>query len=103
MKLDSELRTLLYLKKSLDEDVPSKKTLIILKLIMASLVMVCVLTFMATSSGFLSPLFAIPLAAVCGLFCGHISYYLRSAEIWPYYSRHINRASVEKRLNEIQP
>ena len=59
MKLDSELRTLLYLKKSLDEDVPSKKTLIILKLIMASLVMVCVLAFMATSSGFLSPLFAI--------------------------------------------
>lgn len=102
MKLDSELRTLLYLEKSLEKDFPSRKTLVVLKAIMAALVMICVVSFVFATSGKLYVSVAIPLVAVCGLFVGYISYYIRSTEIWPHYRPHISKASVEKRINEIK-
>ena len=102
MKLDSELRTLLYLEKSLEKDFPSSKTLVILKVVMATLIMTCVLTFIFSTLGKIPAAVAIPLVSVCGVFVGYISYYIRSVEIWPYYLPHIDKASVEKRINEIK-
>lgn len=101
MKLDSELRTLLYLRKSLENDFPSDRSLLVLKIVMATLIMVCVITFMFAISGKLSAAIAVPLAAVSGLFVGYISYYIRSIEIWPHYRPHISKTSVEDRINEI--
>ena len=101
MNFDSELRTLLYLQKSLEKDFPTRKTLIVLKLVMAILIMICVVSFVLATSGRFSVSIAIPLVAVSGLFSGYISYYIRSVEIWPYYRPHLSKASIEQRINEI--
>ena len=102
MKLDSELRTLLYLQKTLGSEFKADKTLIVLKLVMAALILICVVAFVLASSGKLSVQIAIPLAAICGLFVGYISYYIRSIEIWPHYQPHVSEASVKKRINELE-
>lgn len=102
MKPNSELRTLLFLEKSLKENASSGKTLLVLKLIMAVLIMVCVLVFMFATSGGVSPKIAIPLVGVCGVIVGHMSYYIHSIELWPHYKKQIDKASVEKRLNELR-
>lgn len=101
MKLDSELRTLLYLEKSLKNDFSLSKTLTALKLIMATLIMVCVVSLIFVVSDKLSALITIPLVAVCGLFISYISYYIHSVEIWPHYVPLISKESIRKRINEI--
>ena len=91
-----------YKAKSIEKDFPSSKTLVVLKIIMAVLIMICVVTFVFATAGKLYVSVAIPLASVCGVFVGYISYYIRSIEIWPHYRPHISKASVEKRINEIK-
>ena len=102
MKLDSELRTLLYLQKILESNSKVGKTLLVLKAVMAALILICIVAFVFASSGKLSVEIAIPLSAICGLLVGYISYYIRSIEIWPHYRPHVSKASVTKRINELE-
>lgn len=102
MTLYPELRTLMNLKAALEKESPWKRALVTLKVIMAFLIMVCLLLFIAVWLDKVSVLLAMPIVAICGLLVGYISYYIHSIEIWSYYRPHINLASVEKRLNEIK-
>ena len=102
MKPDPELKTLLFLERSMHKDFPSKKAIRVLEVIMFVMILIGLAAFLLVATDRLSGIVGMLITAVSGLVVGMLTYYIHSIEVWPYYQPHIDQQSVRKRLYEIR-